>query len=178
MVMMKDEILNLINMEDILCKYDIKQKNHMCSCPFHQDKNPSMKIYDKSFYCFSCNKTGDLIQFIQYLFNLSFKDAMNKINYDFNLGLKNNYTYEEKVKFRQAQKKLEYERKRKRIIEQQKKQKFINAAKIYLSLNKILNIEKKNINCENWEDKTLLISNIQDKMEILNLYMDSLYKMA
>ena len=47
-----------------------------------------MKVYKKSFYCFSCNRTGDLIEFVKQYFNLNFQEAMEKINYDFNLCLK------------------------------------------------------------------------------------------
>lgn len=175
MIMIKEEILNLLNMEDILCKYDIKQRNHMCSCPFHKDNNPSMKIYDKTFYCFSCNRTGDLIQFVQYLFNLSFIDAMKKINYDFNLNLNFNNTKEEKIKFRNMQKKLDYQREQKILKENKKRKKFINAAKLYISFEKQLKIANKNINYNNWESKTELISNLKDKLGILNTYMDLLY---
>ena len=62
---MKEEILSLLNMKDILNKYGIKIKKYMCNCPFHKDNSPSMKIYDKSFYCFSCNRTGDFIEFVK-----------------------------------------------------------------------------------------------------------------
>ena len=32
----------------------------MCKCPFHEDKNPSMKV-DKRFHCFGCQADGDVI---------------------------------------------------------------------------------------------------------------------
>lgn len=54
---MKDEILKVISMKDILEKYNIPYKRSMFHCPFHKDKNASAKMYDNSFYCFSCNKT-------------------------------------------------------------------------------------------------------------------------
>ena len=85
---MKEEILNILNMQDILNKYGIKIIKYMCHCPFHKDNSPSMRIYEKSFYCFSCNRTGDLIEFVKQYFNLNFQEAMEKINFDFNLGLK------------------------------------------------------------------------------------------
>lgn len=87
---MKDYILNSISMKDILYKYGIKNNKDMFHCPFHKDKNASAKAYQNSFYCFSCHKTGDIIQFVQYLYNLDFKEAMQKINEDFNLGLESN----------------------------------------------------------------------------------------
>ena len=52
---MKEEILNILNMKDILNKYGIKQKGYMFHCPLHGlDKNPSAKCYKKTYYCFSC----------------------------------------------------------------------------------------------------------------------------
>ena len=36
-------------------------RNGMCSCPFHEDQHPSMKLNERYFYCFSCGATGDVI---------------------------------------------------------------------------------------------------------------------
>lgn len=174
--MLKDEILNLLCMDDILSKYNIKIKNKMCSCPFHTDKDPSMKIYDKTFYCFSCNRTGDLIQFVQYLFNLSFKEAMKKIDYDFSLNLNFDFSKKDILKYKKIQKEIEEKRIKKELYEKRKKEKFILIADLYLAFKKRLEIENKKNDYNNWEDKTLLISNLQNKMEILNLYMDDLYE--
>lgn len=46
---MKDEILNILTMKDILEKYNIQIDRKMFHCPFHKDKNSSAKYYDKSF---------------------------------------------------------------------------------------------------------------------------------
>ena len=41
-------------------RYGIKvNRNGMCVCPFHNDRNPSMKV-DRRFYCFGCGATGDI----------------------------------------------------------------------------------------------------------------------
>jgi len=64
--------------------FPVKQKGRTLwlSCPFHEDKTPSLKINpDKqTFYCFSCNSFGDSITFIQKLHGLSFKDAIKYLN--------------------------------------------------------------------------------------------------
>lgn len=39
----------------------------MCKCPFHDDKNPSMKV-DQRFHCFGCQADGDVINFTNRLF--------------------------------------------------------------------------------------------------------------
>ena len=41
----KDMILSLLNMEDILNKYNIKSKRGMFKCPIHNEKHPSAKAY-------------------------------------------------------------------------------------------------------------------------------------
>lgn len=59
-------------------------------CPFHGEKTPSMKVYDgaKGFHCFGgCGAHGDVLDFVQRYFNLSFNEALAKINADFHLGL-------------------------------------------------------------------------------------------
>ena len=36
-------------------------RNGMCSCPFHEERHPSMKLNERYFYCFGCGVTGDVI---------------------------------------------------------------------------------------------------------------------
>lgn len=47
-------------------------------CPFHQEKTPSFFIYPKSnsFYCFGCNRGGNVINFVRLLYGYSFKEAV------------------------------------------------------------------------------------------------------
>ena len=65
--------------------YGIKvRRNGMACCPFHDDKNPSMKV-DQRFHCFGCGEDGDVIDFTAKLFNLSPKEAAEKLAQDFGL---------------------------------------------------------------------------------------------
>ena len=65
--------------------YGIKVKrNGMVCCPFHDDKNPSMKV-DQRFHCFGCGADGDVIDFTAKLFDLSPKEAAEKLAQDFGL---------------------------------------------------------------------------------------------
>ena len=54
------------------------KRNGMACCPFHDDKNPSMKV-DQRFHCFGCGEDGDVIDFTAKLFNLSPKEAAEKL---------------------------------------------------------------------------------------------------
>ena len=56
----------------------------MACCPFHDDKNPSMKV-DQRFHCFGCGADGDVIDFTAKLFDLSPKEAAEKLAQDFGL---------------------------------------------------------------------------------------------
>ena len=59
-------------------------RSGMAVCPFHKDKNPSMKL-DNRFYCFACQATGDVIDFAARLYDLSPKEAALKLAWDFGI---------------------------------------------------------------------------------------------
>ena len=52
----KDIILENLTMNDILKYYNIKRVRNMFCCPFHNDKTPSAKAYEKTYFCFGCGK--------------------------------------------------------------------------------------------------------------------------
>lgn len=167
---MKDQILNLISMKDIVDKYGYKIRNNMICCPFHNDKTASMRIYNKSFYCFGCNKTGDIIQFVEYLFNLSFKEAMKKINLDFGLGLENNTKIDyDKIR------RIQEERQRKQIEEHTKNLIFQKKCDILHSYQKYISYFSKKINKDNWENYTYIMSFLLEKAEKLEDEIDNMY---
>lgn len=59
-------------------------RNGMCVCPFHNDKNPSMKV-DRRFYCFGCGATGDVIDFVSRLHGIGSKEAALMLAQDFSI---------------------------------------------------------------------------------------------
>ena len=64
-------------------RYGIKvNRNGMCVCPFHNDKNPSMKV-DRRFYCFGCGATGDVIDFVSRLHGIGSREAALMLAQDF-----------------------------------------------------------------------------------------------
>ena len=54
-------------------------RNGMCSCPFHEDRHPSLKLNERYFYCFGCGATGDVIDLVARLFGLSSYEAAQKL---------------------------------------------------------------------------------------------------
>ena len=57
----------------------------MACCPFHNDRHPSMKV-DIRFHCFGCGADGDVIDFTARLYDLSPKEAAEKLALDFGLA--------------------------------------------------------------------------------------------
>ena len=57
----------------------------MACCPFHDDRHPSMKV-DARFHCFGCGADGDVIDFTARFYDLSPKEAAEKLAQDFGLS--------------------------------------------------------------------------------------------
>ena len=61
----------------------------MAVCPFHNDKNPIMKI-DNRYYCFGCGEKGDAIDFVAKFYGLGKKDAALQIVSEFGISFDDN----------------------------------------------------------------------------------------
>ena len=65
--------------------YGIQVNRHgMAVCPFHNDRNPSMKL-DMRFHCFACQVDGDAVDFVSRFFGLPSKEAAMKLADDFSI---------------------------------------------------------------------------------------------
>ena len=62
--------------------------NGMTRCPFHSDRNPSMKVDDR-FHCFGCGEDGDVIDFTAKLFGVGLKEAAQRLASDFGIDYDN-----------------------------------------------------------------------------------------
>lgn len=66
--------------------YGLKiRRNNMVSCPFHNDRTPSMKV-DNRFHCFGCGADGDVIDFVSRLYGISNLEAAQKTASDFGIS--------------------------------------------------------------------------------------------
>ena len=84
----KEQLLIL----DVTRFYGIQvNRGGFASCPFHNDKNPSMKLYEDTnkFHCFCCGAHGDVIDLVGRLFNLEPHKAVGKLAQDFGLSIFN-----------------------------------------------------------------------------------------
>lgn len=100
-------------------------KRGFMRCPFHQEKTPSLKVYNKnrSWKCFGCGAGGDEISFVQQLFSMTFPDALKKIDLDFGLNLYGEHSFEDIRRSHRKQQYLQAKREReKREKEQAEKE--------------------------------------------------------
>ena len=83
-----DIIKSRVTMQDVVERYTGQRivLNRIC-CPVHNGTDRNMRIYQRSYYCWVCHASGDVIQFVQSVMGISFRDAMQRINEDFGLGL-------------------------------------------------------------------------------------------
>lgn len=62
--------------------YDIDIKGDKICCPFHNEKTPSLQLYEdtESWYCFgSCGEGGDAIDFVKKMEDLDFTEALSRV---------------------------------------------------------------------------------------------------
>lgn len=79
-----DEVKAAVDFRDVVAEtHDIKKEYDeyaMVLCPFHDDTNPSMKVYREGwFYCFACDKGGDLIDWVEEIETVDFWDAIRLV---------------------------------------------------------------------------------------------------
>ena len=78
-------------MEEVARHYGFEpNRTGFMRCPFHQgDHTASLKIYpgEGGWHCFGCNAGGSVIDFAMRLFDLTFRQALLRLNTDFGLGL-------------------------------------------------------------------------------------------
>ena len=85
-------IKGLVTAREAAERYGLTVNSHgMAVCPFHDDHNPSMKL-DERFHCFGCGEDGDVIDFTAKYFNLSLRDAAEKLLADFGNEVELPYT--------------------------------------------------------------------------------------
>lgn len=83
-----DEIYQLVNMEDILRQYGIATgRGNRIPCPIHGGKDKNFSYTKEVYHCWSCGCKGNVIGFVMQYFNITFSQALTRINNDFNLGL-------------------------------------------------------------------------------------------
>ena len=93
------EMSNKISLLDYASKsYEFKRvgSKYFCSCPKHSDSTPSLCISPdvNLFYCFSCGRSGGIINWLMEFEGLKFHEAVEKVARLTNTDLSNYYESE------------------------------------------------------------------------------------
>lgn len=100
------DVANVMNIRKVITHYtgeDVMSTRGNISCPFHDDKSPSFRIYDNTntYHCFSCGDSGTPVNFVANYNSLTPQGAAEQIAQDFNLNYskpKPNPEYDQYVK--------------------------------------------------------------------------------
>jgi DNA primase len=84
-----DQIRSTLKIREVMEYYGVKWNSKgFANCPFHNEKTPSLTTWENRYKCFGCGESGDVIDFVMAFHNISFKQAIIRLDSDFNLGLK------------------------------------------------------------------------------------------
>lgn len=88
MINLPEELKSRISIEDVVARYwEEPNRAHRVRCFAHNGKDRNMLVKNGFVYCFVCSARFDIIGTVQHLFGLSFIQACEKLNSDFNCGL-------------------------------------------------------------------------------------------
>lgn len=153
---LKEQIL----MRDVMEKYGIDINSAgFAICPFHNEKTPSLKIYERYYKCFGCNASGDIISFIMKICNVLFKDAVKRIQSDFGLIAE---TYSENKEWEEKKR----ERKRIKTEKEVLYQKFIRIREEIEKFEPVI-IDGEVIITDRWVAATNKIDRIEHELGII-----------
>lgn len=70
------EILTNPRVREMIARQEFLQYTDRVKCIFHDDPNPSMRLYPNGYYCFGCKAKGDIIDLIQKITGLDFNSTL------------------------------------------------------------------------------------------------------
>ena len=80
------EIKSRVDIRDAAERYGLRlRRGDMTCCTFHSDKTLSMKLYSDHFYCFGCQKSGDVIDLAAQFLGLTNYEAAKRLAVDFGI---------------------------------------------------------------------------------------------
>lgn len=82
-------IRDTLSMDQVLDIYGYKAKHGFMVCPFHGDKDASLRVYKgtNGWHCFGCGKGGSVIDFVMEQEGCKFQVAVTAIDHAFHMGL-------------------------------------------------------------------------------------------
>lgn len=85
---LKDQV-NILDVVSRVVPLKKTGASHKGVCPFHNEKTPSFNVNEQKqmFYCFGCQASGDIIEFVRRYYNLDFNDAVDKLAKDYGIQM-------------------------------------------------------------------------------------------
>lgn len=85
---MAAQIRGSLNLREVMEAYGVQfNRRGFAICPFHPEKTASLSIKNERYKCFGCGAYGDVLDFVMHYHNLTFPQALVKLDSDFHLGL-------------------------------------------------------------------------------------------
>ena len=72
-------------LERVMAQHGLKLQRRggrfVARCPFHEEQHPSLVVYPdtRSFYCFGCRASGDVLDFVRRVDKVDFREAMRRL---------------------------------------------------------------------------------------------------
>jgi DNA primase len=87
-----EEIKSKVDIVDVISRYVSLQKvgnNYRALCPFHTETTPSFYVNPsfKTYHCFGCGASGDVIKFVQEIEGVSFVEALKRLAKEANIKI-------------------------------------------------------------------------------------------
>ncbi len=81
-------ICEAVKLRDVMEAHGVRFNSRgFAKCPFHSEKTASLSIKNEHYKCFGCGAYGNAIDFIMRDCNLTFPQALVKLDSEFCLGL-------------------------------------------------------------------------------------------
>lgn len=80
------DIMEIVSVRDVLNVLNVEIKNNFIVCPVHDDRRPSMFLYRKSAYCFTCHANLNIYKLVKAYKNINYIQAIEFIIDAFNLN--------------------------------------------------------------------------------------------
>ena len=100
------EIIQRSNIVEVINSYVPLKKSGNGSwkacCPFHQEKTPSFHVSETKqlYYCFGCQKGGDVVKFMREYLNLDYVEAIRQLAQRCGVRIPENVSAEEEQAYR------------------------------------------------------------------------------
>jgi len=108
-----EAVKHTVPVPDAAARYGLDvSRNGMARCPFHNDRNPSMKLNDDYYFCFGCGERGDVIDLTAGLYGLNNYDAVHKLADDFGVGYETVILDPAKIEQKRLEREWEQEKER------------------------------------------------------------------